>query len=565
MEEFRKEQSLPVDRSDADLFEYFAIYCAVSDSYDEEFDTDDMLVGGGNDLGIDGIAIIVNGVLANSLDEAEDLLNLNGFLDVKFVLVQAKTSSNFNGQEIAAFLDGVENFFSENLALPINEEIAAARELMTWIYSNSVKFKRQKPTVEMCYVTTGQWQDDAYLSTVIEQRIARLENSHLFGPVLFRAYGADEVQSAYQRSKNNVTVEFNFPSKVILPDIAGVSEAYLGVLPATEYLSLITDDSGNIRRPLFYDNVRDFQGDNEVNGEIKKTLDDPAGQQRFVILNNGVTLVTRGLRTTGNKFVVSDYQIVNGCQTSHVLFNEKQELGSDTFIPIKVVATTDEEIISSIITATNRQTAVTADDLFAMSAFQKKLESLYESYPGKKKLHYERRSKQYAAVEGIEKVRIIDKKQQVRAFAAMFLDDSHRAARYYSDLRNQVGKRIFSEGQQLEPYYVSAYAYYKLEFVFRNTQIPVYYKPARYHILMALRYLIGDGDMPSLTANKISGYSNKMAELLWSDAGAVEAFKQAVDVIDEALGGEKITRDLVKTQGFTDSVKAAAKARDSEV
>jgi len=147
----------------------------------------------------------------------------------------------------------------------------------------------------------------------------------------------------------------------------------------------------------------------------------------------------------------------------------------------------------------------------------------------------------------------------------MFLDDSHRAARYYSDLRNQVGKRIFSEGQQLEPYYVSAYAYYKLEFVFRNTQIPVYYKPARYHILMALRYLIGDGDMPSLTANKISGYSNKMAELLWSDAGAVEAFKQAVDVIDEALGGEKITRDLVKTQGFTDSVKAAAKARDSEV
>ena len=213
------------------------------------------------------------------------------------------------------------------------------------------------------------------------------------------------------------------------------------MLPASEYLSLITDDAGNIRKPLFYDNVRDFQGDNAVNREIKATLDDPTGQQRFVILNNGVTLVARDLRTTGNKFAVSDYQIVNGCQTSHVIYNERQEIGNETFIPIKVIATSDEDIISSIITATNRQTEVTADDLFAMSGFQKKLEALYESFPGKKKLFYERRSKQYAAVDGIEKVRIIDKKQQVRAFAAMFLDDPHRAARYYSDLATKSAPR----------------------------------------------------------------------------------------------------------------------------
>ena len=244
------------------------------------------------------------------------------------------------------------------------------------------------------------------------KRTKRLEDTQLFGTVLFRPWGAAEVQAAYQRSKNNVTVEFNFSSKVTLPDIEGVKEAHLGVLPASEYLSLITDDAGNIRKPLFYDNVRDFQGDNAVNREIKATLDGPTGQQRFVILNNGVTLVARDLRTTGNKFAVSDYQIVNGCQTSHVIYNERQEIGNETFIPIKVIATSDEDIISSIITATNRQTEVTADDLFAMSGFQKKLEALYESFPGKKKLFYERRSKQYAAVDGIEKVRVIDKKHK---------------------------------------------------------------------------------------------------------------------------------------------------------
>ena len=125
---------------------------------------------------------------------------------------------------------------------------------------------------------------------------------------------------------------------------------------------------------------------------------------------------------------MADYQIVNGCQTSHVLFDSKDQLGEETHVPLKVISTDDEDIISAIITATNRQTEVTADDLYAMSAFQKRLEALYAAYPNKKKLYYERRSKQYASVAGVEKVPIIGKTLQVRAFAAMFLDDPHRAA-----------------------------------------------------------------------------------------------------------------------------------------
>lgn len=435
---------------------------------------------------------------------------------------------------------------------------------MAWIYSKSVKFTRQKPTLEMCYITTGQWQGDADLSALMEQRVNRLKDTQLFGNVLFFPYGASEIQGAYQRSKNNVTVEFNFTNKITLPEIDGVSVAYLGVLPALDYISLLTDPAGNIRKPLFYDNVRDYLGDNTVNDDIKETLENPTGQQRFAILNNGVTVVTRVLRTTGNKFAISDYQIVNGCQTSYVLFNAKDQIGPETNVPIKVVATTDEDIISSIITSTNRQTAVTTEDLLAKSAFQKRLESLYDSYPGKKKLYYERRSRQYATVDGIEKVRITDKKIQIRAFAAMFLDDAHRAARYYSDLLGQVGTKIFIDTHKLEPYYVSAYAYYKLEFLFRNSQIPVYYKPARYHLLMAVRYLVGGSDMPSLTANKATVYANKIAEVLWSDQGALDAFKLAVEVIDSVLGGQPLTRDTVKTQTFTDAVKAAAKARAAQ-
>lgn len=556
LDAFRTEQSLSAI-SDAEAFELFADYCVVSEIYDEEFDVDDIHVGGGNDLGLDGIAAIVNGALVTSVDEVADLVNVNGVLDVMFALIQAKTASNFSGDELMSFFDGAVEFFAETPTLPTNDRIAAARQVMQAIYDNSLKFRRTKPLLRMSYVSTGQWTDDAYLLAKVNKRINELRGLGLFSDVLFTPMGADEIHESYQRSKNSVTAEFVFANKTLLPDIPGVSEAYVGVVPATEFLRLVEDSSGNIRKSLFYDNIRDFQDYNAVNGEIRETLRDGQGQARFAVLNNGVTVVTRSLRTTGNKFAITDYQIVNGCQTSHVLFDERESLSEAIQVPLKVISTDDEDIINSVITATNRQTQVTTEDLYALGAFQKKLEAFLSAYPDKKQLYYERRSKQYNATPGIEKVRIITKPQQIRAFAAMFLDDPHRASRYYADLRAQVGDRIFNEQHKLEPYYVSAYAYYKLEFLFRNGALPVYYKPARYHLLMAARYDAGGADMPALTANRIQTYCNKIAESLWDDAAAAKLFTRGISAIDAAVSGAPLTRDVVKTQTFTDAVKSA--------
>jgi hypothetical protein len=216
-----------------------------------------------------------------------------------------------------------------------------------------------------------------------------------------------------------------------------------------------------------------------------------------------------------------------------VLFESRDKLAEDTMVPVKIISTTSDEITGAIITATNRQTPVTTEDLYALNEIQKSLSSSTIPTPGKEAILW-RRSKQYAAVDGIEKVRIITKQQQVRAFGAMFLDDAHSAARYYSDLTAQVGTKIFNSAHQLEPYYTAAYAYYKLEYLFRNGALPVYYKPARYHLLMAVRYLIGGPDMPQFTANRIQGYCNKICEVLWSDEDSVKAFHRAIETVDSA-------------------------------
>lgn len=546
--------------SDADTFEHFANYCVISDAYDDEFDVHNVGVGGGNDLGLDGIAVIVNGALVSSVEEVEDLLAISGSLDVTFIVVQAKSGGNFDGAAIGVFFDGVDEFFAESTSLPVNDAVSAARELVQKIYENSVKFRRSKPHCRLSYVTTGQWANDPYLVTKIANRTSQLRSSGLFADVTLTPMGADELHASYQRSKNSVAAEFVFANKVLVPDIAGVEEAYLGVIPAPEFLKLIADVNGNIRKSLFYDNIRDFQDYNAVNKEIQATLQDVGLQDRFAVLNNGVTVVTRQLQTTANKFAMTDYQIVNGCQTSHVLFDQQASLTDTVLVPLKVIATDDEEIINSIITATNRQTEVTTEDLYALGSFQKKLEAFLGAYPDKKRLFYERRLKQYNAMTGIEKVRIITKQQQIRTFAAMFLDDPHRASRYYADLRAQVGDKIFNERHKLEPYYVSAYASYKLEFFFRNGVLPVYYKPARYHQLMAFRYLMGGADMPALTANKVQTYCNKLCDVLWDDTKAGDAFASTIEAVDTALAGTALTRDVVKTQAFTDAVLAAVGA-----
>jgi hypothetical protein len=513
------------------------------------------VVGGEDDLGLDGVAIMVNGALINSIDEVQDLLEVNGTLDVTFIFVQAKSGNNFSGQDIVTLLDGVDEFFSEEPDLPVNDDIANYRGVMQVIYDNSIKFRKSKPYCQVSFVSTGQWTNDAYLLGLVKKRIDQLKKKGLFSEVIFKPVDADELHASYQRSKNSAMAEFVFANKVLLPEITGVKEAYLGTLPSTEFIKIITDATGNIRKSLFYDNVRDFQEYNAVNKEIQDTLQDPQSRGRFAVLNNGITIVARQLQTTRDKVAIADYQVVNGCQTSHVLFDQKESLSDAIHVPLKVIATDDEELTNSITTATNRQTQVSADDLYALGTFQKKLEAFLAAYPEEKRLFYERRSKQYNAVPEVKKVRIITKQQQIRAFAAMFLDEAHRASRYYADLRAQVGDQIFNEHHKLDPYYVAAYASFKLEFLFRNNGLPVYYKPARYHLLMAFRYIVAGADMPVLTANKIQAYCGKLCDILWNDWYATEGFTQAINAVDTAMAGARLTRDSVKTQSFTDAVK----------
>ena len=95
-----------------DPFEQFAAWLTVRRHYSEStFEPGELITGKGNDTGIDAIGVIVNNNLVTDVDTVDDLIEVNGYLDVTFVFVQAERSAHFDGGSIGTFGYGVRDFF----------------------------------------------------------------------------------------------------------------------------------------------------------------------------------------------------------------------------------------------------------------------------------------------------------------------------------------------------------------------------------------------------------------------------------------------------------------------
>jgi hypothetical protein len=334
-------ETLPEDQR----FEHFTGYVTVRRHYGETFDSGDIVVGnGGGDTGIDAIAIIVNGTLIGNIEAFEDLKEHSGNLDVMFIFVQADRGSSFETAKIGQFLYGVQDFFKSQPTLPRNQAVKDAAALMGAIYAQGSKFKRTNPICRLYYVTTGRRTGDAALGARWQTATADLESTQLFGEVDFSCLGAIHIQRLYSQTRNAISREFLFSSRVEIPEMPGFTEAYLGHIPASQVLSIIRDDDGEIIPSIFYDNVRDWQDYNPVNTEVRSTLETEK-RTRFVLMNDGITIIARTLQHTASRFQIEDFRIVNGCQTSHVIFDNRDLVNDAVSIPLRLIATQDESVI----------------------------------------------------------------------------------------------------------------------------------------------------------------------------------------------------------------------------
>jgi hypothetical protein len=534
LEDFLVSQEL-TKTNDSDDFELFSNYIAVSNEYNKSFDPVALTVGKGNDTGIDGIAIIVNGRLIEDTNEVDDLLTSNGYLEVTYVFIQAKTSSNFDTTEMRSFYYGVNDFFSEDPKLPRNEDVTKFSEISNYILEKASDFK-ENPKCKTYYITTGVLNlSDPHISAVTIGAKEDLLKNNLFEVVDIHVLGANEVGKLYRKTKNPITAKFYFANKVTLPEVEGIEESYFGVLPFSEFKNLLIDENGNIQN-VFDDNVRDFQGTNNlVNSSINETL---TGENPniFSVLNNGITIVADSIKSSANFLTVTDYQIVNGCQTSNVLFeNRKNQSLDNIFIPLRLIATKDENIKSQITVSTNNQTAIKKEQLSVMSDFQKNLQHYYASITGDGKLYYERRTKEFYANRDIPKKRIVTVATQLKAFSSMFNKDPHMVTTYFGTLVKNMteGKsNLFQDDHQFAPYYLAGLALYRLDSLFVSGDLDKRFRKVKFYLLMLVPMIATKLEVPPLNSQKkVEKYCDEIISKLNDSDKCIQIFNTAADII----------------------------------
>lgn len=533
-----------------DDFEKFVCGTVLGNEYRIELDSEDLLTDP-HTQGIDGIGIIVNGDLIEDVTVLEDIIENQKSLDCNFIFIQSKTSSKFSSGDIHNFYTAVKFFFSEKATEYFSKEkMRNFIEIKDLIYTNPALLSKN-PDIKLYYVTTGNWQNDTNLIAIKETYEQELSNTNLFENISFYPFGAKEIQDYYRKTKTELSTTFKFEKRVTIPVVEGVSESYFGILPFNELKKIIMDESGQIRN-IFYDNVRDFLGDNPVNKSISNTLEEKKFGF-FGVLNNGVTIVADKLQSTGDQFTVNNYQIVNGCQTSHVLYNHKNIEGiEEVNVPFRLIITSSDDIKNDITKATNSQTEVKQEELEALSKFQKNLEQYYQMHPGDTRLYYERRTNQYTS-NSIYKTTIISIPTQIKIFSAMFLENPHLVSRYYGTIAKEMGEKIFKKNHELSPYYTSGLAYYKLESFFRNGSIDAKYKKAKYHMLMLFRLVASKKDMCAFDQKEINKYCDNLIGLLNNNEEALNAFIKVTEIIDEVIG-DLSNRDVFKRKEVTENL-----------
>lgn len=476
------------EKKEETSFEHFCNYTMFTHCCPDAYDSDQFFyrtvhTGEGGDTGIDGILCVVNDVVVTDVEQAKEIIGKKKF-EARFIFVQAKTSSNFESGEMLKVGIGVRDFFT-NKNLNTNKKIQHFKELADYIFSNSINFKTY-PTCQIFYVTTGKWVDDANLNNVIANIETMLNELNYFQMVRFVPVDAIRLASTYKEISNSITREIVIAKNVAFPpDINAVEQAYLGLVQFEDYLKLITDEDGMLQYGLFYDNVRSYLGENPVNKEIIATLQNKEKQIQFPILNNGITIVAKSLKSFGDKFTLTDFQIVNGCQTTNVLYKNKGIINPHMMIPVKIVNTEDSELINDVIRSTNRQTQVLDEAFESLKTFHKQLQDYYNTYNNPDRIYYERRTHEYEGEDaiGVRRSNIVTIPSQLLSVISMFYGEPHSVHRYYGELLRANANKVFQSDHKLIMYYTSAWTLHRIEVSIRNNEIDAKWRRYRYHYL----------------------------------------------------------------------------------
>lgn len=468
------------------------------------------ITDGGNDQGIDAVYFDQNASTA--------AINL---FQIKFHNEQKARSRNFPASEIPKIKTFINELFDRNISLlaRCNDLLREKVEQMYEILDDPEAIIR----VHLCsnglsLKETDRREFEEFLATCGKCFLQEHDLVALCANI-----------SGAKRPVRNAKIKFQ--GNQIFEKDNGLYRGIVASIQAKELTKILNHPSlpGHIDGFIFSENVRTFLGfENELN-EIIYQSSISSENHLFWYLNNGITIVCNSFscrtKIRSGTILLNDYQIVNGQQTCHALFEAGQRGSaalSDVLILVRIYEISDANVQLKVSQATNSQTRISLRDIRSNDDIQKKIESVLQ----KMGYFYERkRGQKYGNPVG----KILDSLKLGQISLSYLLLEPERARTRSDDIFDYYYRKIFHENINIKEIILAYEVFKEIEIKkkiilenMRNTRsgnIDLRFMSyGNYHVLSAFR-MVSDHQ-----GHKIEQKENWNSNL----ALAIEAIRQVV-------------------------------------
>lgn len=447
------EEQLKTRLPTASKSDFFELYVAEQVLKDYDLSDEEVeygVLGSSQDGGIDAMYTFANGELVH---EDFDHAALKKGVVIEVVIIQSKTSKSFDEDSMNKLMAVTSHLFA--LAQPLDDFIGVYNE---GIRDGVGNFRRlytaiavRFPTLRFHYIYATRG-DSAGVHPNVRRKSDDLRDVvlSLFSNATydFSFYGATELLSLARRLPTT-SFEMRYTESLTGKD------GYIALVRLKDFINFIRVDNNQLRKNLFEANVRDYQGNNQVNEDMQKSLVE-GGPEDFWWLNNGVTVVASKAVQGGKVLTVEDPQIVNGQQTSTEIFNYFHAANTENderCVMVRVIVANNAVSRDRIIKATNSQTSIPAASLRATEKIHRDIEEYLAPFS----IYYDRR-KNSQKQQGRATDKIISIGLMAQAMMAIVLQRPDDARARPSSLikKDEDYGRIFNNTLPINIYLVAA-------------------------------------------------------------------------------------------------------------
>lgn len=510
-------------------------------SYDE---VEEGIVDNGGDGGIDSIYTFVNSEL---IQRDSPLIEGKRNSLIEVFIIQSKNTTGFGESAIEKCTSSAIDLFDfskeiEDLRTVYNVELLTNIEVFRKQYLHlASKF----PILKFNYF---------YASKGIEVHPNVLRKVDNLVDAIKRHFDKSDVSFTFLTAEKLIELsrkEHIKAKDILLSDnpISTQDGGYIAIAPLKNYFQFITSpETGELIKYFFDANIRDYQGNVEVNNAIKKTLMQTSYTEDFWWLNNGITITATNASFASKRLHIEDPQIVNGLQTSYEIFNyfSTNKVDSETRnILIRVVKTNDEKNRLNVIKSTNSQTNIPPSSLRATDPIHRDIEDYLLA-----KMYYYDRRKNYYKNQGKPSSKIISIPYLAQIVMGVLIQKPDYARARPSTLisNNADYELIFNKNMPIDLYYNCVFLHKRVEETLKSFCTPrltrVQIGDIKFHVSMYVCGRITKNLKPTINQLEILDLATVNDEVI----------KEAIEhvfIVYDALGG---TNAVAKGKEFVTEV-----------